>query len=108
MTLEDGRKARLRTLAVMSHRLGDFPTVEMIDERGLPYTQYYGSDDIRAKVPNKDSRARWQIVEGLRKRVPSTDEIQVVAQEAPPKAPPDVPDSMTWRGLRVEGSSWLE
>jgi hypothetical protein len=108
LTLEDGRKARLRTLAVMSHRLGDFPTVEMIDERGRPYTQYYGSDDIRAKVPNKDSRARWQIVEGLRKRVPSTDEIQVVSQETPPMVPPDVADSMGWRGLRVECARLLD
>jgi hypothetical protein len=92
----------------MSHRLGDFPTVEMIDERGRPYTQYYGSDDIRAKVPNEDSRARWQIVEGLRKRVPSTDEIQVVAQEMPPNVPPDVTHSMGWRGLRVECSRLLD
>ncbi len=108
LSLEDGRKARLRTLAVMSNRLGDFPTVEMIDERGRPYTQYYGSDDIRAKVPNKDSQARWQIVEGLRKRVPSTDEIQVVSQETPPKLPPDVTNSMGWRGLRVECSRLLD
>ena len=108
LTVEDGRKARLRCLAVMSHRMGDLPTVEMIDERGRPYRFFYPADDIFATLATGDESALWQIVEGRMNDVPSAEDIQVVAQQTPAQAPPEGTRSMGWRGLRIECARLLD
>src|SRR6266851_3835266 len=99
LTLQDGRKARLRTLAVESQRMGDLPTVEMIDERGRPYRFVYPADDMLATLITRDESAVWQIVEGRMNDVPSAEDIQVIARQTPPKVLPEVTRSMGWRGL---------
>jgi|SRR5712691_595492 len=108
LTLEDGRKARLRALAVMSHRMGDLPTVEMIDERGRPYRFVYPADDMLATLITRDESAVWQIVEGRMNDVPSAEDIQVIARQTPPKVLPEVTRSMGWRGLRIECARLLD
>jgi hypothetical protein len=101
LILDDGRKARLRTLAVTSRRIGDIPTLELIDDQGRPYGQFYRDDDIRSKVP-KETWARWQIFVGRIADVPTADEIELVAREAPPTEAISVGTSIGWRGLRKE------
>jgi hypothetical protein len=108
LNLEDGRKARLRTLAVWSHRRGDFPTVQMIDDRGRPYRLFYFTDDIRMTAWTRGQLAEWQIFIGRIKDVPSADDIQVIAWQAPPKVAPKVTTSLGWRGLRMECARLLD
>jgi hypothetical protein len=108
LTLEDGRKARLRALAVWSHRLGDIPTVEMIDDRGRPYRLFYPPDDIRSTLLAKDESAKWRVFDGRMKDVPSTEDIQVIARQTPPKVLPQVRTSLGWRGLRMECARLLD
>ena len=106
LTLADGRKARLRTLAVEGHRLGDFPIVELIDRRGRRFRQYRG-DDAFDPVGSKEKWARFEIVDGIRD-VPRPEDIQVVARGAPPKGPVTVITSMGWRALRMECARLLD
>jgi hypothetical protein len=108
LTLEDGRKARLRTLAVESGRLGDIPTVELIDERGRPYRLYEHTDDPRLTAWTKTQLARWEVFDGRLKDVPTADEIQVIARETPPKVAPEVTHSLGWRGLRLKCARLLD
>jgi hypothetical protein len=108
LTLEDGRKARLRTLAVESNRRGDLPTVEMIDDRGRPYRMFELTDDIRTTAWTKSQLAQWQIFVGRIKDVPAADDIQVIARHAPPKVTPKVTTSLGWRGLRMECARLLD
>ena len=108
LLLDDGRKVRLRTLAVSHHRLGDFPTLELIDDHGRTFRHHYRSDHPLAKLGPKQVWARWMIVEGFIDRVPQADQIQVVAREAPPKKPPEVTTSMGWRALRKECARLLD
>src|SRR5712692_11293119 len=84
LTLEDGRKARLRALGVVSHRLGDIPTVEMIDDRGRPYRLFYPADDISSTLLTRDESAKWQVFDGRMKDVPSAADIQVIARQTSP------------------------
>ncbi len=102
LPLEDGRRARLRVLAVSSGRLGDFPTVEMIGDRGRPYRLFYLTDDPRMTAWTRDQLAQWQVVDGRMLDVPSADDIQVIARQAQPKVAPKVTTSLGWRGLRKE------
>ena len=102
LTLQDGRKARLRTLAVESQRLGDIPTVEMIDDRGRPYRLFQLTDDPRMTAWTRTQVAQWQVFDGSIKDVPSADDIQVIARQTPPKVAPQVMTSLGWRTLRME------
>jgi hypothetical protein len=107
LTLDDGRKARLRTLAVESSRLGDFPTVQLIDDRGRPYRLYELTDDPRLTAWTRTQLAQWQVFSGG-KDVPSADSIQVIARETPPKVAPELKHSLGWRGLRLECARLLD
>ena len=106
LTLDDGRKARLRTLAIVGHRLGDFPVVELIDDRGRPFRQYRDNDAFDP-VGSKEKWARFEIVDGIRD-VPRPEDIPVVVREAPPKGPITTITSMGWRGLRMECARLLD
>jgi hypothetical protein len=108
LTLEDGRKARLRTLVVEPHRLGDIPTVEMIDDRGRPYRLFQLTDDPRMTAWTRTQLAQWQVFDGRIKDVPSADDIQVVARQTPPKVAPQVMTSLGWRTLRIECARLLD
>jgi hypothetical protein len=108
LTLEDGRKARLRTVAVKSHRLGDIPTVEMIDDRGRPYRLFQLTDDPRMTAWTKTQLAQWEVFDGRIKGDPSADYIQVVARQTAPKVAPEVTHSLGWRGLRRECARLLD
>ena len=108
LTLDDGRKARLRTLAVRSHRLGDFPTLEMIDDRGRPYRLYELTDDPRLTAWTKTQLAQWEVVDGRLSDVPAAHDIQVIARETPPKLAPRATHSLGWRVLRMECARLLD
>jgi len=108
LTLDDGRKARLRTVAVKSHRLGDIPTVEMIDDRGRPYHLFQLTDDPRMTAWTRTQLAQWEVFDGRIKDVPSANGIQVVARQTPPKVAPEVNHSLGWRGLRRECARLLD
>jgi hypothetical protein len=108
LRLEDGRKARLRVLAVSFGRLGDFPTVEMIDDRGRPYRLFQLTDDPRMTAWTRDQLAQWQVVDGRIQDVPSAEDIQVIAHQAPPKVAPQVMTSLGWRTLRMECARLLD
>ncbi len=108
LTLQDGRKARLRTLAVKSHRLGDIPTVEMIDERGRPYRLFQLTDDPRMTAWTMEQLAQWDVFDGRIKDVPTAEEIQVIARETPPNVAPRVMTSLGWRTLRLECARLLD
>jgi len=108
LTLQDGRKARLRALAVKSHRLGDIPTVEMIDDRGRPYRLFHLTDDPRMTAWTRTQLAQWNVFDGRIKDVPTADGIQVIARETPPKVAPDVTTSLGWRVLRMECARLLD
>jgi len=108
LTLEDGRKARLRTLAVTSHRLGDIPTVQMIDDRGRPYRLFQLTDDIRMTDWTRDQLAQWQVFDGGIEDVPSAEDLQVIARQKPPKVAPEVTHSLGWRVLRMECARLLD
>jgi hypothetical protein len=101
LTLDDGRKARLRTLAVESSRLGDFPTVQLIDDRGHPYRLFQRTDDPRLTAWTKTQLAQWDVSDLRVKYVPSRDDIQVIARQTPPKVAPKVTHSLDWRALRT-------
>jgi hypothetical protein len=107
LTLDDGRKARLRTVAVESGRLGDYPTVQLIDDRGRPYRMYELTDDPRLTAWTRTQLAQWQVFSGG-KDVPSADNIQVIARETPPKVAPEVTHSLGWRGLPLECARLLD
>jgi hypothetical protein len=107
LTLEDGRKARLRTLAIVGHRLGDFPIVELIDDRGRRFRQYRGNDAFDP-VGSKEKWARFEIVEGSTRDVLAAEDVQVVLREAPRKGPVTVIMSMGWRALRMECARLLD
>jgi hypothetical protein len=108
LSLDDGRKVRLRTLAVWSHRLGDFPTVQMIDDRGRPYRLYELTDDPRMTAWTRTQMAQWEVVDGRIKDVPSADDIQVIARQTPPKVVPKATHSLGWRVLRMECARLLD
>jgi hypothetical protein len=108
LALEDGRKARLRTLAVKSHRHGDIPTVELIDDRSRPFHLFQQTDDPRLTAWTRTQLAQWEVVDGRHKDVPTEDEIQVIARETPPKVAPEVPHSLGWRALRSECARLLD
>jgi hypothetical protein len=108
LTLEDGRQARLRTLVVESHRLGDIPTVEMIDDRGRPYRLFQLTDDPRMTAWTRTRLAQWQVFDGRIKDVPSADDIQVIARQTPPRVAPQVTTSLGWRTLRIECARLLD
>jgi hypothetical protein len=108
LNLEDGRKARLRTLAVESGRLGEIPTLQMIDERGRPYRMYELTDDPRLTAWTRTQLAQWEVFDGRIKDVPSVNDIQVVAQQKPPKVAPKVTHSLGWRTLRTECARLLD
>ncbi len=108
LTLDDGRKARLRTLAVESHRLGDIPIVEMIDDRGRPYRLFQLTDDPRMTAWTRTQLAQWQVFDGRINDVPSAHDIQVIARQTPPKVAPEATHSLGWRGLRRECSRLLD
>jgi hypothetical protein len=107
LSLQDGRKARLRTLAVNSYRLGDIPTVEMIDDRGRPYRLFQLTDDPRMTAWTMKQLAQWDVF-GRIKDVPTADDIQVIAREMPPKVAPKVTTSLGWGGLRMECARLLD
>jgi hypothetical protein len=108
LTLEDGRKARLRVLAVKSHRLRDIPTVEMIDDRGRPYRLFQLTDDPRMTAWTMTQLAQWEVFDGRMKDVPSAHDIQVIARQTPPKVTPTVTHSLGWRVLRRECARLLD
>ena len=108
LTLDDGRKARLRTLAVESSRRGDFPTVQLIDDRGRPYRMYEPTDDPRMTAWTMTQLAQWHVSDLNIKNVPSAKEIQMVAHQTPPKVAPKVTHSLAWRVLRIECARLLD
>ena len=108
LALESGRKARLRVLAVKSHRLGDIPTVQMIDDRGRPYRLFQLTDDPRMTAWTKTQLAQWEVFDGRIRDVPAAEDIQVIAREKPPKVAPEVAHSLGWRGLRMECARLLD
>jgi hypothetical protein len=108
LTLEDGRRARLRTLAVTSHRLGDIATVQMIDDRGRPYRLYQLTDDPRMTAWTMKQLAQWNVFDGRIEEVPTSEDIQVVARESPAKVAPKVMTSLGWRVLRTECARLLD
>ncbi len=108
LTLENGRKARLRTLAVTSHRLGDIPTVQMIDDRGRPYRLFHLTDDPRMTAWTRKQLAQWNVFDGRIKEVPAAEDIQLIARETPPKVAPEVSTSLGWRVLRMECARLLD
>ena len=108
LTLDDGRRARLRTLAVESGRLGDFPTVQLIDDRGRPYRMYELTDDPRLTAWTMTQLAQWHVSDLNIKDVPSADNIQVIARETPPKVAPKWTHSLGWRGLRLKCARLLD
>lgn len=101
LALADGRKVRLRTLAVSSNRLGDFPTVQMIDSRGRPYRLFELTDDPRMTAWTRTQLAQWEVFNGRIRDVPFVDDIQVVTRHAPPKVVPEVTHFPGWRALRT-------
>jgi hypothetical protein len=108
LTLQDGRTARLRTLAVEPHRLGDIPLVEMIDDRGRPYRLFHLTDDPRMTAWTRNQLAQWQVFDGRIKDIPTAENIQVIARQTPPKVAPQVMTSLGWRTLRMECARLLD
>lgn len=108
LTLDDGREARLRTLAVESDRLGDVPTVQMIDDQGRPYRLFELTDDPRLTAWTRTQLAQWHVFDGRIKDVPTAEDIQVIARETPPKVVPEVTHSLGWRRLRLECARLLD
>jgi len=108
LTLQNGRQARLRTLAVKSYRLGDIPTVQMIDDRGRPYRLFHLTDDPRMTDWTRKLLAQWDVFDGRMNEVPTAEDIQVIARETPPKVAPEVTTSLGWRVLRMECARLLD
>jgi hypothetical protein len=108
LTLEDGRRARLRALAVTSNRLGDVPTVQMIDDRGRPYRLFQLTDDPRMTAWTMKQLAQWNVFDGRLEEVPTAEEIQVIARETLPKVRSEVTHSLGWRVLRMECARLLD
>jgi hypothetical protein len=108
LALDDGRSARLRTLAVESSRRGDSPTVELIDDRGRPYRLFELTDDPRMTAWTRTQLAQWHVFDGRIEHVPSAGDTQVIARETPPIAPPKVTHSLGWRVLRLECARLLD
>lgn len=86
MTLEDGRLARFRTLALHQSRLGDFPIVELIDNRGRPFLH-----------------SQWLVAE-----FGEDAHVQVVTRIAPPKNVPMPTTSGGWRALGSTAAKLLD
>ena len=108
LTLADGRKARLRTLAVKSFRLGDIPTVQMIDDRGRPYRLYQLTDDPRMTAWTMTQLAQWDVFDGRVRDVPTAEDIQLVARETPPRVVPQTTNALGWRVLQKECARLLD
>jgi hypothetical protein len=103
LTLDDGRRARFRVLGINHHRMGDFPIVELIDDRGRPYRQYYRNFQA---MNNRQPLARYQVVSRF-KDLPSPSQIEVSGKAKPdPKA--DATTYTIWRNLGVDAKRLLD
>jgi len=63
LPLDDGREARLRVIGMKEHRLGRFPIVELVDDRGNTFKRF----SIRKQW---DDLARFEVVSARLKDVP--------------------------------------
>jgi hypothetical protein len=75
MTLDDGRRARFRVLGMNDHRMGDFPIVELIVDRGRPFRHYYKN---AAAMNKRNPWARYHVVSSRLKDLPTDSRITVI------------------------------
>jgi hypothetical protein len=95
LTLDDGRRARFRVLGMNEHRMGDFPIVELIDDRGRPFRNYYRNPDAMSK---QDPWARYLVVSSRLKDLPTDAKITVIGtMKAEPRA--QARTYTNWRNL---------
>jgi hypothetical protein len=107
LTLDDGRQARFQVLAMEQHRMGDFPIVELIDDRGRPFRRYYKKpDDLTKRLMQRDPWARYEIVSSV-KDLPSEADITVVGTTKPqPQA--TAPTYISWRNLKRDAKRLID
>ena len=103
LALDDGRQARFRVLAMNEHRDGQFPIVEMIDDRGRPYRRYYKNPELMLRG---DKFARYHVVSRM-KGLPKPRELTIVGKAQPePAANP--PNYLIWQNLKIEAKRLLD
>lgn len=86
LSLPAGGEARLRVLGLQSSRVGDFPIVELLDERGGSFRPW----------------ARWMVMSVVPEDDPG-DGLRVLRDEPAPTGPAvAAPSSLDWRGLAQE------
>jgi hypothetical protein len=90
------------------HRIGDFPIIELIDDRGRPFRRHYTKpDDLTRGLLKRDPWARFEIVSGRLKDLPGDTEITVVATTKPqPLA--TAPTYTSWRNLKREATRLID
>jgi hypothetical protein len=108
LTLDNGRQARFHVLAMKEHRMGDFPIIELIDDRGRPFRQHYKQPDRWTKRSlAKDPWARYEIVSSRLKDLPGDTEITVVGETKP--QPQATGFSYTsWRNVKREAERLID
>jgi Domain of unknown function (DUF4259) len=108
LTLEDGRQARFQVLRIDEHRMGDFPIIELIDDRGRPFRRHFKQpDDLTKGLLKRDPLARFEIISGRFKDLPAGTEISVVGTTKPqPQA--TAPTYTSWRNLKREAKRLID
>jgi hypothetical protein len=103
LLLDDGRRARFRVLGMKRDRLGDFPIVEMIDDKDRPFVLYYKT---KAAMFVREPWARYHVI-SLMKTLPRPGEIEIVGTTAPDPTV-DPPTYTMWPNLKVEAKRLLD
>jgi hypothetical protein len=104
LTLDDGRRARFRVMGMNEHRMGDFPIVELIDDRGRPFRQYYKNPDA---MNRRHPWARYHVVSSRLKDLPADATITVVGSaQVEPTA--EAFTYTSWRNLTTDAQRLLD
>ena len=86
LSLPGGGEARLRVLGLQSSRVGDFPIVELLDERGRRFRPW----------------ALWMVMSIVPEDDPGEGLRVLGGEPAPTGLTVDAPTSLDWRGLAQE------